>query len=144
LGKYKQQQETLQERIFVEFRFFCFDRRKNSHDDIPALVSGAGWVLVLLSCRPAGGSFFIFLGEKGGQFRIDKAPDSFVDKGGTRVARGFGQQFQFLPGFPVQTEDDGFHDKMLQVVSSIDDFLFSGKEDELFMQGVYSHGTGPK
>jgi hypothetical protein len=30
------------------------------------------------------------------------------------------------------------------VVSSRDDFLFSGKEDELFVQGVYSYGTGPK
>jgi hypothetical protein len=28
-----------------------------------------------------------------------------------------------------------------QAVSSRDDFLFSGKEDELFMQGVYSYGT---
>jgi hypothetical protein len=29
-------------------------------------------------------------------------------------------------------------------VSSRDDFLFSGKEDELFMQVVYSYGTGPE
>jgi hypothetical protein len=29
-------------------------------------------------------------------------------------------------------------------VSSRDDFLFSGKEDKLFMQGVYSHGTRPE
>jgi hypothetical protein len=32
----------------------------------------------------------------------------------------------------------------LKIVSSRDDFLFSGKEDELFMQGVYSYGTGPE
>jgi hypothetical protein len=30
------------------------------------------------------------------------------------------------------------------IVSSRDDFLFSGKEDELFMKGVYSSGTGPE
>jgi hypothetical protein len=31
-----------------------------------------------------------------------------------------------------------------QAVPSRDDFLFSGKEDELFMQGVYSYGTRPE
>jgi hypothetical protein len=33
---------------------------------------------------------------------------------------------------------------LLKAVSARDDFLFSGKEDELFMQGVYSYGTGPE
>jgi hypothetical protein len=40
--------------------------------------------------------------------------------------------------------DNIFNGNPLQVVSSIDDFLFSGKEDELFMQGVYSYGTRPE
>jgi hypothetical protein len=31
-----------------------------------------------------------------------------------------------------------------RAVSSRGDFLFSGKEDELFMQEVYSYGTGPE
>jgi hypothetical protein len=31
-----------------------------------------------------------------------------------------------------------------KAVPSRDDFLFSGKEDDLFMQGVYSYGTGPE
>jgi hypothetical protein len=45
---------------------------------------------------------------------------------------------------PSAKENDSTPLAVLQAVSSRDDFLFSGKEEELFMQGMYSHGTGPE